>query len=1221
MDEAMFRERYDGLVGLLRATRLQEVDAGLQLLRAEVEPGSVQHARLDILASSVARARVGRTVHGDASFLSSLIEADLYSAFETLESHADDAEAQVLAARVAIELAQLTGGIGEMRDAAAWYRRAAEAGSAAGDRFSGTADLFGASASFSIVSGAFDEALDTLAASSAAVEVPAEPHVLTPAPGEPDALAPAVERAIAAARGRGSIRLAFDLAKSFLVARANSGADARAADAVAAILRDLTESGGDDAYAVATCRTVLRGRLASPMMLAALGHSVGLAADRLGDHAVAGEIFRESLQRVAPYAELAEHPLVLGLRYEVAENARVMGESDEARDAFASLAVIHDRLDRRDAQAARVFNNYADALAAAGGYDEALHWAGKGLEVRERLFDGPHYDIGRSHVTLANALYALGRRDDAALHAREAARQYRHHPGTASTAYATALHLQAMCASPGEGVVLMREAVGILEQLPERQAASGLARARRDLALMELATADRVSALVHAERSVRAEIERVYASAHLDTARLKAVAASARQAQDVYLQVLSAGEVGPDEVPRAFSLQMHVSGLVSGIVARRRAWLEKNRPDLHAQVHQRVAQRVSLRPSDLLATPDELAAARLLRPDPENGAERTAQRLAPREALVQFAVVPALSGLEPTDRLVAFVIRPAASPAFVRLGPAAEIARLVDALQTILAQHGDWRDLGLPEGAPTGDASTGEDVARSLRRELWDPIEALLGDADTVYLVPDGALYRLPFGVLTREDGSHLAEHRSFVFLITAAHWEDFARKEPGPIGEALVLANPAFDLMPRGQGPPTPSGPFRPLAGAQREGEQVARILDVRAQDGAAARIGELACARSPEILHLATHGFAEIVLPGAGPRPLTGIALAGANDVLAGRDVPGDAGRCILDEDEVSALDLARTDLVVLSACSTAGGTVEGGEGVSGLVRAFLVAGARSVLATLWRVDDRRTTEWMEVFYRELLAGARRVDALAAANESLRRRHPDRPGYWAPFVLFGDAGPLVRLRDLPAERLPAVEIHGHSVVRRIDVGDDQVSIASIGVDPSDAANDEARAAQADRDHDRALDLVRKILDEPRMALGHARARNTQGFSYLNRGETAQALMAFTAGLYLGPTPDLRANLLYGRGTARLMDRDALGALADFDRVLPLWEHDDERASHVLINRGEAHARLGAWERARADAEAVLARPDAPDDQVGKARALLETLDTARGMARGGPV
>src|SRR5262249_43502771 len=165
-----------------------------------------------------------------------------------------------------------------------------------------------------------------------------------------------------------------------------------------------------------------------------------------------------------------------------------------------------------------------------------------------------------------------------------------------------------------------------------------------------------------------------------------------------------------------------------------------------------------------------------------------------------------------------------------------------------------------------------------------------------------------------------------------------------------------------------------------------------------------------SPRILHIATHGF---FLPdpkhnpnqdrfgismGEGradsalgrlsvvenPLLRAGLALAGANTWLQQHEQALDAAAedGILNGVDVSGLDLLDTELVVLSACDTGLGSVQVGEGVFGLRRAFVLAGAKTLVMSLWKVPDRQTQELMELFYQNVLDGISRTDALRAAQ-----------------------------------------------------------------------------------------------------------------------------------------------------------------------------------------------------------------------------------------------
>jgi CHAT domain-containing protein len=195
----------------------------------------------------------------------------------------------------------------------------------------------------------------------------------------------------------------------------------------------------------------------------------------------------------------------------------------------------------------------------------------------------------------------------------------------------------------------------------------------------------------------------------------------------------------------------------------------------------------------------------------------------------------------------------------------------------------------------------------------------------------------------------------------------------------------------------------FGALPGTKEEVENLVPKLtsagfQVRTLSGNLATEANLASVvRSPELLHLATHGFflPSLPMPSQGPEGapksgmlLSGLALTGAQNTLEewGRGripLPGNDG--ILLASEIANLDLGNTHTVVLSACETAVGKTLSGEGVEGLRSGLTLAGARNVVLTLWPVDDAETVTLMNRFYDHLLAGNSPASAL---NEAKRER-----------------------------------------------------------------------------------------------------------------------------------------------------------------------------------------------------------------------------------------
>ena len=137
------------------------------------------------------------------------------------------------------------------------------------------------------------------------------------------------------------------------------------------------------------------------------------------------------------------------------------------------------------------------------------------------------------------------------------------------------------------------------------------------------------------------------------------------------------------------------------------------------------------------------------------------------------------------------------------------------------------------------------------------------------------------------------------------------------------------------------------------------------------------------------------------------SGLALAGANTWLTGGTPPPEAEDGLLTVEDVLSMDLSATELVVLSACETGLGDIQVGEGVFGLRRYFILAGAKTVVMSLWSVSDKQTQELMSEFYHYPLNGWPRVEALREAQLMMRAKYA-YPYYWGAFIGQGDPSPL---------------------------------------------------------------------------------------------------------------------------------------------------------------------------------------------------------------------
>ena len=195
----------------------------------------------------------------------------------------------------------------------------------------------------------------------------------------------------------------------------------------------------------------------------------------------------------------------------------------------------------------------------------------------------------------------------------------------------------------------------------------------------------------------------------------------------------------------------------------------------------------------------------------------------------------------------------------------------------------------------------------------------------------------------------------------------------------------------------------WKPLPGTEKEGKSISKIINANylSKEKATALIVQEQ--KAPKVLHIASHAFfQEDTEKVVNPLLRSGIVMAGANHPDANNEDDG-----YLTALEVAKIDWKGTEMVVISGCESGRGEIQSGEGLYGLKRSITVAGSRSSLLSLWKVDDVATAAFMKIFYEKLKAGEGRADALAATQKEFKN-HPipkwRHPYVWAAFQLNGD-------------------------------------------------------------------------------------------------------------------------------------------------------------------------------------------------------------------------
>ena len=319
--------------------------------------------------------------------------------------------------------------------------------------------------------------------------------------------------------------------------------------------------------------------------------------------------------------------------------------------------------------------------------------------------------------------------------------------------------------------------------------------------------------------------------------------------------------------------------------------------------------------------------------------------------------------------------------------------------------------------------SDAQDLFKEVGNHLIKPLKEIINKSDTLFISPDAVLNLLPFAALSSHNSEKLlGEAFDIRILTTGRELLDINKKIDKNFKKSLVIANPTFDLsrkvnefqysnesknksQQRSRYLKEKQWPQLPYTAI--EGEAINKLIKGQLLTADNATSIAIQKESSPKVIHIATHAeFLGIEEEIENPLLKSYIVLAGANEPEINEDDDG-----YLTALEITKLDWSGTELVVISACESGKGEIQNGEGIYGLKRAIAVAGAKSSLLSLWKVDDRATSIFMESFYKKLLKGYGRADALAAVQDEFKNgkiKGYQHPYYWAAFQLNGDWRPI---------------------------------------------------------------------------------------------------------------------------------------------------------------------------------------------------------------------
>ncbi|MBX9853665.1 MAG: CHAT domain-containing protein [Cytophagaceae bacterium] len=309
--------------------------------------------------------------------------------------------------------------------------------------------------------------------------------------------------------------------------------------------------------------------------------------------------------------------------------------------------------------------------------------------------------------------------------------------------------------------------------------------------------------------------------------------------------------------------------------------------------------------------------------------------------------------------------------------------------------------------------------------QYWKPIKDQLNGIKKIYFSPDGIYHLINISTLSNPDSKEYLLDELEIQYITGSN-DVSGDHKADDIQNAVLIGRPSYKMNTDGKTLVAVSDnntrsfvrSFRDNAVNDLPGTEV-EVMTIKSEmDKYRFKVNyfikdhatedKVYTLQSPDILHIATHGYWSQAGYNAteGYRVFnamvnSGLLMSGVINYYSSAEFP-DTYDGILTAYEAQNLNLENTSLVVLSACETSLGHFDAGEGVYGLQRAFRAAGAKSIMTSLWKVDDDATKEFMILFYQHYLKTNHKFEAFRHAQKNLKLKYPD-PYYWGAFILTG--------------------------------------------------------------------------------------------------------------------------------------------------------------------------------------------------------------------------
>jgi tetratricopeptide (TPR) repeat protein len=729
-----------------------------------------------------------------------------------------------------------------------------------------------------------------------------------------------------------------------------------------------------------------------PDMVTSL-NSLAELYQEMGEYAKAEPLFQEAL-RICQKVLGSEHPYTAQSLNNLAELYQAMGETAKAEPLLQEALRIRQKvLGQENPQTAESLNNLAALYWATGEYAKVQPLFEEALRIWEKVFGPEHPDTADGLNNLAGLYQGMGEYTEAEPLFQEALRIRQkvfgpEHPETAQSL---------------DNLALLEFDLGQLEQA---------------LALVRRASATKLT-ILSGMFSFTSEEQRL---AYLDIFRPYSLFPVLKGAEaDLAVAVLRYKGVVLDSIVEDRLLAKASQGSEDQKLVEQVNLDKRQLGQLLLQPAQKLSAETNQRIEALEAEVEKIE-GQLAQHVAGLGQARHAlgvrleqvQQAIPNDgALIEYLRYGRYLGKDEWEQSYgAIVLLSKGAPLWIPLDKAAKIEALIQ-------RYG-----ALVRGSPEEDELSAN--LQALSEALWTPIgQALPSQAKKIIISPDGELNFISFATLLSKDKQVLAEKYDFQYV---ASGRDLLRGiKPSTAKEVVLFANPNFDLtsapmLANTDNHSAEAGSirgsergdiddwsFESLEGTQKESDElIKKFTDWHWKPNEftkkKATKDALLKVHSPYILHLATHGFFAKEDPTStqteseaslndrwrvtkskffkNPMHRSGLALAGASTTVAAwkrNEVPPIENDGILTAEDVSTLNLQGTWLVTLSACDTGSGEARAGEGVMGLRRGFIQAGAQNLLMTLWPISDEITVQIMRDFYEAAHDSGNAPEALA--------------------------------------------------------------------------------------------------------------------------------------------------------------------------------------------------------------------------------------------------